>query len=224
MKTSLISKRKICLLGLSRFTGMGSFLTRLGIICPLVCSFIGATSSLQYAEPVASHSSTVFGISSLSIVLSAATQEPKQDNVEEMRKTIQGLRREVERLKKKVVELEQPGHLAAVQDQLQKTEERAENLQSQLLAIDEKVATAQSRMDVLNEQLRPENISRMQITGSLRPEEVQETTRRHLSGEKQRIESRLTLLSESRARLQASLRDADVAILRLRAQLNAPHP
>jgi hypothetical protein len=155
----------------------------------------------------------------VAVAASEKEGQPKADDIAEMRKTINRLRAENERLRKRVTSLQQIGTTISIQDLLAKEEQRANNLQTQLLTTMEKMATLESRLGEINEQLRPENIERMIVAGSLRPEEVREATSRRLSGEKRRLQSQLELLQPTRSRLQASLTGTEQTIQRLQLQL-----
>jgi len=153
----------------------------------------------------------------------AGEAQPVPGNqLEQLRKTNQQLTAEVERLRKRVRDLEKDRVINTAQDRLTKEEQRAEALQAQLLGIAEKETPLQSRMDELAEQLRPENIDNLPVAGSLHPEAVREATRRTLTSEKRRIQAQLDLLHQSRTRIQSSLTEVDATILRLRTKLAAP--
>lgn len=145
-------------------------------------------------------------------------QPVQNSQLEQLRKSNQQLTAEVERLRKRVRDLEKERVVNTTQDRLTKEEQRAVALQAQLLGIAEKEMPLQSRMDQLTEQLRPENIDNLPVAGSLHPEAVREATRRTLTGEKRRIQAQLDLLHQSRTRIQSSLTEADATILRLRAK------
>jgi peptidoglycan hydrolase CwlO-like protein len=150
------------------------------------------------------------------------SQPAPSNQLEQLRKTNQQLTAEVERLRKRVRDLERERVVNTTQDRLTKEEQRAEALQAQLLGIAEKETPLQSRMDELTEALRPENIDNLPVAGSLHPEAVREATRRTLTGEKRRIQAQLDLLHQSRTRIQNSLTETDATILRLRTKLTAP--
>jgi hypothetical protein len=163
-----------------------------------------------------------------SIFNSASTQEPSntsaqgtetKEDVAHMRETIRRLTAEVERLKRKLATNEQNRHISTIQDHLQKDEQRATDLQAQLLVIAEKETSAQARMDQIDLELQPGNIDNMQTGGSLRPEEVRAATRHRLTNEKHRVQSQLDLLRQGRIRIESSLADTDMAIQRLKMQL-----
>ena len=140
---------------------------------------------------------------------------------DQLRKNVQQLTAEVQRLRKRVADLEKDRQVTAIQDQLTKEEQRGEVLQMRLLDIAEKEGGLQSRVEQVNEQLRPENLdATLAGVGSLRPEDAREDTRKRLSTEKQRIQTHLDLLRQDRVRTQASLASSDASIQRLRTKLN----
>jgi hypothetical protein len=147
-------------------------------------------------------------------------QSVQTRELEHMRKTNRQLAAEVERLRKKVADLENDRSLNSIHDRISKEEQRAESLQTQLLAIAEKEAVLQTRKDQVTEQLRPENIANLSIAGSLHPEELRESTRRSLTNEMHRIDGQVDLLHQSRTRLQTSLSHVDSDLLHLRSKLN----
>jgi chromosome segregation ATPase len=150
-----------------------------------------------------------------------SVDKPKQADPEELRKTIRRLTTENEHLRSKLAEFERNRQFNSIQDRLVTEEQRVESLQGQLLELGEREAGLQGRMDELTEQLRPENIEHLPIYGSLRPEQVREATRRRLTGEKQRLQSQIDLLQQTRKRLQASVTSNDLVIQRLRMQLQS---
>jgi chromosome segregation ATPase len=160
-------------------------------------------------------------------VTACAQDEPQdQSEVAKMRNTIEHLTAEVERLKRKIAELENDQHIDSLQKRLTSEEQRGETLQAQLREISEKEAGLQTRLDEIVEQLKPENIERMTAgIGSVRPEEARESMRHRLSNERHRIHEQLALLAHQHTRLQSSLATTDAAIERLRSRLNqAAHP
>ena len=149
----------------------------------------------------------------------ASPSKDKPETVEGLRKTIDRLKTENERLRTKVSELEKRVDAQSIRDRLVQEEQRVENLLAQLVAIGEKEAPLQSRLAEIDEQLRPENIDQMSISGSLRPEEVREATRRRLTSEQNRLRSQLELLHQSRMRLQSSLSVTEMLVQNLRLKL-----
>ena len=139
---------------------------------------------------------------------------------EQLRKNVQQLTAEVQRLKTRVADLEKDRLATTIQEQLEKEEQRGEALQLHLLEIAEKEAPLQSRMDQINQQLRPEALERtLAGVGSVHPEDTREEVRKRLTGEKLRLQYQLELFRQDRLRTQASLATTDVAIQRLKQRL-----
>ncbi len=147
------------------------------------------------------------------------------DSPEQLKTNIKRLTSEVERLRRRVAELEKTCEVSSLRDRLTKEEQRGEELQRQLIGVGEKESGLQSRMDQVDEQLRPENLDQLQVYGSTRPEQVREAARNRLTNEKHRLQTQLDQLQQSKTRLQNSLNVTDMVVQRLRLQLqNAAHP
>ncbi len=170
------------------------------------------------------------GSSSFASQNSAGTQDPPKksttpDSPEQLKANIKRLTSEVDRLRRKVANLEKTCEITSLRDRLTKEELRGEDLQSQLVSVGEREASLQARMDEVNEQLRPENLARLQVFGSTRPEQVRESTRTRLTNERQRLQTQLDQLAQSKTRLQNSLNVSDMVVQKLRLQLqNAARP
>jgi hypothetical protein len=127
---------------------------------------------------------------------------------------------EVQRLKRRVAELEKDRLATTLQEQLEKEQQRGEQLQLHLLEISEKEEPLQARLDQITQQLRPENIDRaLAGYGSVRPEEAREELRKRLGNERLRVLAQLELHRQDRMRTQASLATTDAAIQRLKQKL-----
>lgn len=187
----------------------GKALARVALICTLLSVVVAAPNSHQQ-EPTQKTQPEV-----------TAQTKRSTSEVDQLRKKIQQLTAELSRVKKRVAELEKVRRVDAIQDKLEKEEQRAETLHTQLLATLEKETTSQTRMDQIDEQLRPGNIDRsLAGVGSLHPEDAREALRRRLTNEKRSIQSQLDLLNQNHTRLQSSLADSDAAIQRLQLRLN----
>lgn len=137
-----------------------------------------------------------------------------------LRKNVAQLSAEVQRLTRKVTDLEKELLPFSLQEQLENEEQRGERLQLHLIEIGEKESPLLARMDQINQQVRPETIERaMAGVGSVHPEDAREEVRKRLANEKIRIQSQLDLLRQDRIRTQASLATTDAAILRLKQKL-----
>ena len=139
---------------------------------------------------------------------------------EALRKNVDRLTGEVQRLRRRVTELEKDRLATTLQEQLEKEEQRGEGLQLHLLEIAEKEAPLSARMDQINQLLRPDAIERtMAGVGSVHPEDARDEVRKRLLNEKVRIQAQLDLLRQDQRRTQASLATTDAAIQRLKQKL-----
>ena len=148
--------------------------------------------------------------------------EPPQeaDTMDQLRRGIRRLTTEVERLARRVSDLEKERLFDVTRVLLVGEEQRAEALQTRLRENFERQFAVQARMDQVDTQLKPENIERMFVgVGMVRPEEARNTVQRRLSLEKQGLVVQLELLRQERNRYQSALATADVAIQRLRLRL-----
>jgi hypothetical protein len=90
-----------------------------------------------------------------------------------------------------------------------------EQLRSQLSDIQTKEAALQDRLKQLDEELLPENIEKyFALNGSTHPEELREQRRRQLENQRASVQSQLTQLATSRARLEVSIATAEAAAYR----------
>lgn len=143
------------------------------------------------------------------------------DDFELLRKGVVELTGRVEKLAKRVADLETERLFDITRVLLVGEEQRAETVQARLRENVERQAVLQVRLEPLDNQLKPENIERMFLgVGLTRPEEARDTMRRRLTAERQGILAQLELLRQERNRYQAALASSDLAIQRLRFRLN----
>src|ERR1051325_58214 len=115
-------------------------------------------------------------------------------DIDELRKNVAQLNGENQRLKKRVADLERDRSVTTIQEQLEKQEQRGENLQQRLLAIAEKDAPLSARLDEINHLIRPDVIDKnLAGIGSVHPEDAREDERKALTNEKARIQTQLDL-------------------------------
>ena len=179
------------------------------------------TSSLLYSVlavvPQKSTEQTSAGSSQVASTKDSTLNCPEAD---QLRKNVQQLTTEVQRLRSRVAQLEKDRLATTIQEQLEKEEQRGESLQLHLLEIADKEAPLQARLDQVNQQLRPEALEQLMAgVGSVHPEDTREEVRKRLVNEKARIQAQLDLFRQDRVRTQASLATTDAAILRLKQKL-----
>jgi cell division protein FtsB len=151
---------------------------------------------------------------------SADQQTQTCPEAEALKRNIQQLSAEVQRLKTKVAQLEKDRLATTLQEQLEREQDRAEKFQLHLIEISEKEAPLQARLDQVNLLLRPEAIDRtLAGVGSVHPEDVRDEAKKSLSNEKIRIQAQLDLFRQDRYRTQASLATTDQAIQRIKQKL-----
>jgi len=103
---------------------------------------------------------------------------------------------------------------------LARAEERAGILRKQLIESIEKETAYRSRLAQMDEEVRPENVERaLSGVGTTRTAEIREVRRRSLEIEKRGLESLLNLNTQSRARLEDDVKQADSLVSRIRQRL-----
>jgi hypothetical protein len=115
---------------------------------------------------------------------------------------------------------DKPNRLALSLELLARAEERAGILRKQLIETIEKDTSYRSRLAQIDEEMRPENVERvLSGVGTTRTSELREVRRRSLEIEKRGLESLLVLATQSRARLDDDVKQADALVSRLRQRL-----
>jgi hypothetical protein len=105
-------------------------------------------------------------------------------------------------------------------DMLTRTEERAEVLRKQLIELIEKETSYRMRSAQLEEDMRPENIERaLSGYGTTRTVEMRDARRRSLESERRGVDSLLSLIAQSRQRLEEDVRQADLLVSKFRQRL-----
>ena len=139
---------------------------------------------------------------------------------DEMKKTINDLSNQVERLNNKLGDMTEDDRYHLDMERLTRAEQRAEQLRSQLLDTESKMADIEVKLDQIEYAIKPENIERAtQGYGTVRPEEARETRRRQLENERTRLRSQFKILETSKARLELASTSADNEVDMLRAKL-----
>jgi len=88
--------------------------------------------------------------------------------------------------------------------------EAAQQLRNQLSQLNDREAEVKIRLQELDYELKPENIEHYFAGyGSLHPEELREARRKKLQIEKDRLQSQLTEIGQSRQQLEAAIVAAD---------------
>ena len=106
-------------------------------------------------------------------------------------------------------------------EMLARAENRADALRDQLANLQMREIELLARIDELDYRMKPESIQQtLAFVGSVRPmDELRSNLRVRLEREKSRLNAQLDVLSATRVRLEASIRDADAECERLRQRL-----
>jgi chromosome segregation ATPase len=144
----------------------------------------------------------------------------KEDEIEQLRKSVRQLSAEVARLRAEVAKLEKYRQIDYLRDLLLKEEQRVDASQKELIDIGAKEMTLQKRLDEIDTELRPDRIQQsLAGVGSMRPEQERQAIELRLSNEKRRIQAQLDQFRQNRVRLQAAISNAEASIVILRQRL-----
>jgi hypothetical protein len=139
---------------------------------------------------------------------------------EDMKKTINDLSTQVDRLNNKLSDMTEDDRYHLDMERLTRAEQRSEQLRMQLIDTESKMADIEVKLEQIEYAIKPENIERAtQGYGSVRPEEARETRRRQLENERTRLRSQFKILETSKSRLEVASTSADNEVDQLRAKL-----
>ncbi|HKP48185.1 MAG TPA: hypothetical protein VJT50_16410 [Pyrinomonadaceae bacterium] len=137
-----------------------------------------------------------------------------------MQQTIDNLSNQVNRLNDKLSQMQENERSLIDMERLTRAEQRAESVRSQIFDTETKLADLESRREEVDYALKPENIERSTAGyGTTHPEDAREARRRQLEGEKARLQTQISLLENSRTRLQGALATAENEVDVLRRRL-----
>jgi hypothetical protein len=103
---------------------------------------------------------------------------------------------------------------------LSRAEQRAEVMRKQLLELIEKETSFKTRLVQIEEDMRPDSVERaISLIGSTRTSELRDVRRRVLENERKGFESLLNQTSQSRARLEEDVKQADALVFKLRQRV-----
>jgi hypothetical protein len=150
------------------------------------------------------------------------------NEIDLLRKSLQTLNLRLREISEKLPALDlKPGgsndkqnRMAPTLELLARAEERAGILRKQLIESIEKETAYKSRLAQMDEEVRPENVERaLSGVGTTRTAEIRDARRRSLEIEKRGLESLLNLNSQSRARLEDDVKQAESLVSRIRQRL-----
>ncbi|HYU98037.1 MAG TPA: hypothetical protein VE977_04370 [Pyrinomonadaceae bacterium] len=150
------------------------------------------------------------------------------NEIDLLRKSLQTLNLRLREISEKLPALDlKPGgsndkqnRMAPWLELLARAEERAGILRKQLIESIEKETAYKSRLAQMDEEVRPENVERaLSGVGTTRTSEIRDARRRSLEIEKRGLESLLNLNTQSRARLEDDVKQAESLVSRIRQRL-----
>ena len=162
-----------------------------------------------------------------------ASADPVANEIGLLRKSLQTLNTRLRDISEKMFGPDTPAKPGEAADERQKrialnldllsrTEQRAELMRKQLIDLTEKETHFKNRLVQIDEDMRPDSIDRSLMVGSIgttRTSDLRETRRRVLDNERRGVESLYNQTSQSRARLEEDVRQADALVARLRLRL-----
>ncbi len=152
---------------------------------------------------------------------SAAATPSAEEELTKLRKQVQQLSAEVNRLRAEVAKLERYKTIDYTRELMIKEEQRIRDLQKELVDNAAKETALQKRLDEIEEEQRPDRIERsLAGVGSVKPEEERSAISTRLSNEKRRIQTQLETLRASRTRIPPLIANAEESISRLKQRLS----
>jgi hypothetical protein len=146
-----------------------------------------------------------------------------------LRKSVQTLNVRLREISEKVIAPDAKGtgsatdtkaRIASSFDLLARAEQRAETLRRELLERIEKETSIKSRLVQIDEDMRPESVERaLNPYGTTRTVELRENRRRVLENDRRGFEALLSQITQSRARLEEDVRQADSLVVRIRQRV-----
>jgi hypothetical protein len=152
-----------------------------------------------------------------------ATEPATPTEQEQMRRTVNQLSQQVERLTDELSQMKSDQRVLFDLERLNRAEQRAENLRTQLREVTDKEFQFQDRLAQIEDELQPDAIQRRAaVVGTLNPGAVRDQIQASLERERTRIRRQLELVINSRSRLEAAVATAEQEVERLRRPTNRP--
>ena len=207
--------------------------TRVRLFPAVICvvTLLGVTSSAQTGERRPAGATPRTQEQPSNAAPNPVSADPVANEIGLLRKSLQTLNTRLREISEKLLGPDAPAKPGEAPDERQKrisqnldllsrTEQRAEVMRKQLIELTEKETAFKTRLMQIDEDMRPDSIDRsIMLVGSTRTSDMRETRRRVLDNERKGVESLLNQTSQSRARLEEDVRQADALVARLRMRL-----
>lgn len=150
-----------------------------------------------------------------------ASPTPVQDP-EAMKKTIQTLSNQVDKLSDKLNQMEESQRSMVDLERLGRAEQRSSQLRGEQRDVRAKIGELEVRLEDVEFALKPENVERAtQGYGTTRPEELRAQRKKQLETERDRVQRQLEQLRASDAHLTQAVATSDAEVERLQKKLDA---
>jgi len=141
---------------------------------------------------------------------------------EAMKKTIQTLSNQVDKLSDKLNQMEESQRSLVDLERLSRAEQRSSQLRAEQRDVQAKIGEFEVRLEDVEFALKPENIERAtQGYGTTRPEELRAQRKRQLETERDRAQRQLEQLRASDVHLTQAIATSDAEVERLQKRIDA---
>ena len=141
---------------------------------------------------------------------------------ESMKKTIQTLSNQVDKLTDKLNQMEESQRSMVDLERLGRAEQRSSQLRAEQRDVQAKIGELEVRLEDVEFALKPENVERATaVYGTTRPEEIRAQRKKQLETERERVQRQLEQLRASDAHLTQAIATSDAEVDRLQRKLDA---
>jgi chromosome segregation ATPase len=141
---------------------------------------------------------------------------------EAMKKTIQTLSNQVDKLTDKLNQMEESQRSMVDLERLGRAEQRSSQLRAEQREVQAKIGELEVRLEDVEFALKPENVERAtSVYGTTRPEEIRAQRKKQLETERERVQRQLEQLRVSDAHLTEAIATSDAEVDRLQKKLDA---
>ena len=156
---------------------------------------------------------------------SAPAESPSPTPVEDpesMKKTIQTLSNQVDKLTDKLSQMEESQRSMVDLERLGRAEQRSSQLRSEQRTVQAKIGELEVRLEDVEFALKPENVERATaVYGTTRPEEIRAQRKKQLETERERVQKQLEQLRASETHLTQAIATSDAEVDRLQKKIDA---
>ena len=139
-----------------------------------------------------------------------------------MKKTIQTLSNQVDKLTDKLSQMEESQRSMVDLERLGRAEQRSLQLRTEQRTVQAKIGELEVRLEDVEFALKPENVERATaVYGTTRPEEIRAQRKKQLETERERAQKQLEQLRASDAHMTQAIATSDAEVDRLQKKIDA---